>query len=223
MPIPTDFSTPQRLSAKKRAFLQIQEWIIDGTLKPKEKLNDADLAEALGVSRTPIREALQLLGAQGFVEMFPGVGTQVTTVNHDDIMKILPPLSVLQALATEIAAEIIDQQSINQLKEINEQFSHAIKTGNSFAALKLDVQFHDLIVEKADNPYITQTVSSLQPHVLRLYFYKAIILTESSIDEHNVIIKALEEKDKETCSRVARTNWIRAIDEYFTTENKHHE
>ncbi|PMX98004.1 GntR family transcriptional regulator, partial [Pseudomonas sp. MPR-R5A] len=48
MPIPTNFTTPQRLSAKKRAFLQIQEWIIDGTLKPKEKLNDADLADALG-------------------------------------------------------------------------------------------------------------------------------------------------------------------------------
>lgn len=221
LPIPTNFTTPQRLSAKKRAFLQIQEWIIDGTLKPKEKLNDADLADALGVSRTPIREALQLLSAQGFVEMFPGVGTQVTTVNQEDITKILPPLSVLQALAAEIIAGKLSKESLEDLKETNAKFAEAIKAGDSFTALKLDDQFHQIIVDQANNPYITQAVEGLLPHVMRLYFYKAIILTESSIDEHEVLIKALEDGDKNTASEVARTNWSRAIDEYFTDQKSH--
>ena len=65
MPIPQNYSAPVKLSAKDRAYNQIQEWIVDGTLVPNEKINDAQLANALGISRTPVREALQLLALQG--------------------------------------------------------------------------------------------------------------------------------------------------------------
>jgi DNA-binding GntR family transcriptional regulator len=72
MPVPKHFSSPMRITAKERALSQIQKWIIDGTLQPGEKLLDAELAESLAVSRTPVREALQLLEVQGLVEMHPG-------------------------------------------------------------------------------------------------------------------------------------------------------
>ena len=72
MPIPVDHTRPVRVSAKESAHLQLQQWIIDGTLQPGEKLVDTELAEALNLSRTPIREALQLLEVQGFIEMFLG-------------------------------------------------------------------------------------------------------------------------------------------------------
>ncbi|MGD6856471.1 GntR family transcriptional regulator [Bacillus infantis] len=215
MPIPANFASPARVSAKDRAFLQIQEWIIDGTLKPQEKLNDADLAKALGVSRTPIREALQLLSVQGFVEMFPGVGTQVTTVNPEDINKILPPLGALQALAAELAAPFMDSSTIEKLRSINRSFADSLLRGDTFSALKQDEQLHNLIIEKADNPYITSYVSSMQAHVMRLYYNKTIILKPRSIDEHEDIIKAFEEKNTHKASDVARTNWLRAIDEYY--------
>ncbi|MFP7443650.1 GntR family transcriptional regulator [Bacillus infantis] len=215
MPIPANFASPARVSAKDRAFLQIQEWIIDGTLKPQEKLNDGDLAKALGVSRTPIREALQLLSVQGFVEMFPGVGTQVTTVNPEDINKILPPLGALQALAAELAAPYMDSSTIEKLRSINRSFADSLLRGDTFSALKQDEQLHNLIIEKADNPYITSYVSSMQAHVMRLYYNKTIILKPRSIDEHEYIIKAFEEKNTHKASDVARTNWLRAIDEYY--------
>lgn len=215
MPIPANYSSPTRVSAKKRAFAQIQEWIIDGTLKPKEKLNDAELAQALGVSRTPIREALQLLNVQGLVEMFPGVGTQVTSVKKEDITKILPPLGALQALAAELATPIITQLTIDALREINSKFAHAIKKGDFYSALKQDEQFHNIIVENAQNPYLASSVSNLQAHVLRLYFYQSIILTDTSIEEHESILKAFENRDKETAAKIARINWLRAIDEYY--------
>ncbi|MGD6834411.1 GntR family transcriptional regulator [Sutcliffiella halmapala] len=215
MPIPSNYSSPTRVSAKKRAFAQIQEWIIDGTLQPKEKLNDAELAQALGVSRTPIREALQLLNVQGLVEMFPGVGTQVTSVKKEDITKILPPLGALQALAAELATPIISQHTIDALREINATFAQAIKKGDFYSALKQDEQFHNIIVDNAQNPYLANSVSNLQAHVLRLYFYQSIILTDTSIEEHESILKAFENRDKETAAKIARTNWLRAIDEYY--------
>lgn len=90
MPIPINHSRPKRKSAKENAFNQIQQWIIEGTLKPGEKLNDSELAEALGVSRTPIRESLQLLEVQGFVKMYPGKATQVTEVKKESIKDLLP-------------------------------------------------------------------------------------------------------------------------------------
>ncbi|WP_257351677.1 GntR family transcriptional regulator [Pseudalkalibacillus decolorationis] len=220
MPIPTNFSSPARVSAKKRAFSQIQEWIIDGTLQPKEKLNDADLAQAIGVSRTPIREALQLLDVQGFVEMFPGVGTQVTSVNKEDINKILPPLGVLQALAAELATQVISQDTIDSLREINTRFAEAIKKGDSYSALKQDGQFHNIIVENAQNQYISNSISNLQGHIFRLYFHQSIILTDDSIQEHEAILQAFENKNKEQAASIARKNWIRAIDEFYAVQNK---
>ncbi|OMF54934.1 GntR family transcriptional regulator [Paenibacillus sp. FSL R5-0490] len=218
MPIPSNYSSPTRVSAKDRAFSQIQEWIIDGTLQPKEKLNDADLAKALGVSRTPIREALQLLNVQGFVEMFPGVGTQVTSVNPEDISKILPPLGVLQALAAELAAPVISQETINILRDINHKFAKALMAGDTFSALKQDEKFHNIIIDLAQNPYISNTASMLQAHVMRLYYNKTIILKERSIEEHEDILKAFEQKDREKAGNIARVNWLRAIDEYYSGE-----
>jgi DNA-binding GntR family transcriptional regulator len=223
MPIPSNFSSPTRVSAKRRAFSQIQEWIIDGTLQPKEKLNDAELAQALGVSRTPIREALQLLNVQGLVEMFPGVGTQVTSLKKEDISKILPPLGALQALAAELATPVISQNTIDTLREINTKFAHAIKKGDFYSALKWDEQFHNIIVENTQNPYISNSVSNLQAHVLRLYFHQSIILTDHSIEEHEAILKAFEERDHETAARVARTNWLRAIDEFYAEQKENGE
>jgi len=215
MPIPSNYSSPTRVSAKKRAFAQIQEWIIDGTLQPKEKLNDAELAQALGVSRTPIREALQLLNVQGLVEMFPGVGTQVTSVNKEDITKILPPLGALEALAAELATPLITQATIDTLREINTAFARAIQKGDFYSALKQDEQFHNIIVENAQNSYLANSVSNLQAHVLRLYFHQSIILTDASIEEHESMLKAFENRDKETAAKIARTNWLRAIDEFY--------
>ena len=215
MPIPIGFSAPNRLTAKQRAFQQLQEWIIDGTLRPGEKLNDGELAGALGVSRTPVREALQLLNAEGLVEMNPGVSTQVTEVNGEDIAKILPPLAALQSLAAELALPLITEQEIDALRKINAEFGEAIGRGDSHYALKLDEEFHGVVVERVDNPYIANTIATFQAHVRRLFFHNSIVLDRDSVDEHEAILQAFESKDKEEVSRRVRGNWLRAIDAYY--------
>ncbi len=214
MPIPTGFATPHRLSAKQRAFQQLQEWIIDGTLQPGEKLNDAELANALGVSRTPVREALQLLNVEGFVAMNPGVSTQVTEVDGEDITKVLPPLAALQSLAAELAASRITPGSLEELRRLNAEFGEALSKGDSAYALKLDEEFHGAIVELAENSYLANTISTYQSHVRRLFFHNSIILTQDSVEDHESLIKLLEQKNGEEAARIARLNWLRAIDIY---------
>lgn len=215
MPIPKDFMKPARLSAKERAFLQLQEWIIDGTLQPLEKLNDAELATALGVSRTPVREALQLLNAQGFVEMHPGVATQVTAVNNADVEKILPVLAALQALAAEeVSRKGVTPAFIQQLRAKNAEFALAIESQNFYLALKLDDELHTLIIQEADNEYIANPVSDFQAHVRRLFFHNSIILTAQSVVEHDKLIEALETHDAKTAHTITKQNWVRASEEY---------
>src|SRR5699024_3272241 len=112
MPIPTNHEKPVRQSAKERAFSQIQQWIIDGTLLPGEQLNDAAFAIALGVSRTPIRESLQLLEVQDFVKMHPGKAPDVTEVDQESRNDLLPPLAPLQALSAELAIRHLTDETI---------------------------------------------------------------------------------------------------------------
>ena len=214
MPIPTNHLKPVRLSAKKNAFNQLQQWIIDGTLLPGEKLNDTELAKALGVSRTPIRESLQLLEFQGFVKMYPGKATQVTEIEKESINDILPPLAALQALSAELAVTNLTQETLELLKKTNQQFSDAIQSENYYSALKVDEQFHKIIVDTAGNTYIQAILDSLQAPVRRLFFHNSIVLTNNSIDDHWKIIELMEKRDTETLSAVMNENWLRTLDAF---------
>ncbi len=214
MPIPQNHQKPARQTAKESAFNQLQQWIIDGTLKPGERLADSELAQALGVSRTPIRESLQLLEVRGFVKMYPGKATQVTEVEKDSINELLPPLAALQALAAELAAPRISAEMIRELKQLNDDFAAAVRKEDYFTALKIDEDFHQLIVDAAANSYISSITESLQAHVRRLFFHNSIILTEKSIEEHEEIISMLREDRAEQASSIMRGNWLRAIHEF---------
>ena len=219
MPVPIDHTKLKRKTAKENAFNQIQQWIIDGTLHPGEKLNDTELAEALGVSRTPIRESLQLLEVQGFVKMYPGKATQVTEVDKDSITDLLPPLAALQALSAELAIPHLTEDTFRLLESTNDQFTEAVQSKNYFNALKIDEAFHQIIVDKANNQYILSMVASLQAHVRRLFFHNSIVLTVESIEEHNEIIRLMKERDGKKVSTIMRENWLRAIEEFHSLKS----
>lgn len=219
MPVPKEFSSPTRISAKERAFSQIQRWIIDGTLIPGEKLIDAELAESLAVSRTPIREALQLLEVQGLVSMHPGKETRVKNIVKEDILKMYPTLAVLHALAAELSTPIISPAQIETLKDLNERFGQAIKGDQPFQAMELDEQFHNLIVEASDNAYIASFSSSLQIHIRRfkyIFIKHKITATLASVEEHASIIAALEKLDSEKASIMMKQNIKRPMNELYS-------
>lgn len=216
MPVPKNFVSPARMSAKERAFSQIQRWIIDGTLQPGEKLIDAELAESLSVSRTPIREAFQLLEVQGLVSTHPGKETKVKEIEKDDIFKMYSTMAALQALAAEVTAKVIVPEQIEQLRAINLEFASAINSGQAYQAMEADEQFHNLIVELADNPYVASFSASLQIHIRRfkyVFLKQPITATQASVDEHDLIIAALEKNDSDRAQAMMKQNFIRPMQE----------
>ncbi|WP_336785790.1 GntR family transcriptional regulator [Paenibacillus sp. MMO-177] len=216
MPVPKNFVSPVRMSAKERAFSQIQRWIIDGTLQPGEKLIDAELAESLGVSRTPIREAFQLLEVQGLVSTHPGKETKVTEIEKEDIFKMYSTMAVLQALAAEVTAKNIVPDQIEQLRAINLDFANSIKSGQAYQAMEADEQFHNLIVELSDNPYIASFSASLQIHIRRfkyVFLKQPNTATHTSVEEHEQIISAFEKNDGELAHTLMKQNFIRPMQE----------
>ncbi|MFF2479912.1 GntR family transcriptional regulator [Paenibacillus sp. NPDC058071] len=216
MPVPKNYVSPIRMSAKERALSQLQRWIIDGTLQPGEKLIDAELAESLGVSRTPIREAFQLLEVQGLVSMHPGKETKVTVIEKEDIFKMYSTMAALQALAAEVAAAVIVPEEIEQLRAINSEFANAIRNGQAFQAMEVDEQFHNFIVELSDNPYVANFSASLQIHIRRfkyVFLKQPVDATQASVDEHAAIIAAFEQKDGKRAYELMKLNFIRPMQE----------
>lgn len=214
LPVPVNHAKPIRTTAKENAYKQILHWIIDGTLYPGEKLNDTELAEALGVSRTPVRESLQLLESQGLVKMYPGKATQVTEVEEESIRDLLPPLAVLQALSAELAIDHITNDTISTLRRINQEFTIALQQEDYHSALNIDEQFHQVIVDTANNQYISGIVEKLQAHVRRLFFHNSIILSVHSIDVHENIIQSIENNDKERASTLMKENWLGILKDF---------
>lgn len=214
MPIPKNYIAPVNISAKERVFKQLQEWIIDGTFAPKEKINDMELSKTLGVSRTPVREALQILNVQGFIEMKPGKETIVTEIRREDILLVIPPSCALHALASEIAVSKVDDNFINELKDINESIKQYIIAKDFFSAIKYDEIFHFKIVKASGNKYIESMVNMLQAHVRRLLFHESIALPIESVVEHNKIIEAFEKRDKHLAAEYTKLNWNWYIDEF---------
>ncbi|MFD1887852.1 GntR family transcriptional regulator [Paenibacillus wenxiniae] len=216
MPIPKDFSLPTRMSAKERALSQIQRWIIDGTLQPGEKLIDAEMAESLGVSRTPIREAFQLLEVQGLVSMHPGKETKVTNIEKNDIFKMYSTMAALQALAAETTAQIIIPEQIEKLKSINQEFASSIKNGEVYQAMEVDELFHNYIVDLSDNSYVATFNASLQIHIRRfkyVFLKQPMTATLASVEEHESIIKAFERNHSDEAHKLMKQNIIRPMQE----------
>ncbi|QKG84244.1 GntR family transcriptional regulator [Kroppenstedtia pulmonis] len=214
MPIPQNPPKLNRISAKDMTLKQLRDWITQGILQPGEKINDSELAEALGVSRTPVREAFQLLEYQGFIEMIPGKETRIKPLVATDVTNIYRPLAALEAIAAEMATEKIGDKDIKKLWEYNQNFAKALEHQEGLTAMDWDKQLHQIIVNKADNPYLSTSISMLHMHAHRIeiiYFQQKGMPANQSIKEHEQLITALEQRNPHQAAEAMRHNWLRPM------------
>ncbi|MBG9596646.1 GntR family transcriptional regulator [Bacillus mycoides] len=215
MPVPQNYKKPGRVSAKSLVLNQLQDWIIEGVLRPDEKINDGELAEALGVSRTPVREALQILELSGLVEMVPGQKTKIAPIKLDDVSIIYETIAGLHSIIGKQALQKVTDADIKLLSEINDAFQQSIHEKDSKKALELDIRFHNTITSIAKNRYIEPFLENMQLHILRLeyLFFQNFVPASQSIKEHHSIIQALQKQDEKRMEQMMSQNWLRPMKE----------
>ena len=142
-------------------FENLRGAIVEGRLKPGERLMEVQLAEQLGVSRTPVREAIRKLELEGLVVMLPRKGAYVANMSLKDLIDVLEIRASLEGLAASLAAERITDEDIKKLESIVEEFKDGINESNVEALLRKDVEFHECIFKSTNNKKLHQLINSL--------------------------------------------------------------
>lgn len=187
-------------------FNTIREAIIIGELKPGERLMEVQLAEKMGVSRTPVREAIRKLELEGLVEMLPRKGARVANLSEKDIMDVLEVRSTLDGLASSLSALRITDDEIKELKHILAQFITCVEKNNLQGSIRKDVEFHDVIYRSSRNDKLIQISNNLREQVQR---YRVIYMKDYSssselVKEHTEILDAISRRDPDAAMKVAR-------------------
>ena len=183
-------------------FKTLRQGILTGELKPGERLMEIHLANKLGVSRTPIREAIRKLELEGLVTMIPRRGAEVAQITEKSMKDVLEVRKVLDNLSVELACDRITEEEKEQLKHACLDFEDAVKTGDFSMVAKTDVAFHDIIVAATRNIRLSQMVNNLAE---QMYRYRFEYIKDSS--QHNRLV----EEHKEICDGIVNGDKERAL------------
>ncbi|MEV7135312.1 GntR family transcriptional regulator [Arthrobacter sp. NPDC093128] len=202
-------STVERPKMSEAAYERLRDAIVRGELVPGEKIRDGDLAEMLGLSRTPVREALTRLAESGLVESKPGVYTRVSTLNQHDVAANLAVLKALDSLAMESAVPRLTERDIQTMRQANTNFATAVKRQDVSRALAADDAFHHVIIEAAGNPVIARIVEQLHPQLHRILYRKfsGLLGGEETINHHEELILACEQGDAQVAAAMSGEHW----------------
>ena len=187
-------------------FNTLRQEILTGKLKPGERLMEIHLADKLGVSRTPIREAIRKLELEGLVIMIPRRGAEVAQITLKSLEDVMEVRRALDVLAIELACERMNQEEMESLIQAYENFSAAVKTKDTRKIASADVAFHDIIVQSTGNARLIQLVSNLSEQMYRYRFeyLKDATSHEMLQREHKEMYESILRKDKVSAADVVR-------------------
>lgn len=185
-------------------FNTLRQAILRGELEPGERLMEIQLANKLGVSRTPIREAIRKLELEGLVAMIPRKGAEVAEITEKSLRDVLEVRGALEELAVKLACDRITQTEIEELKKAEREFEQILKCGDVTEYAEADVKFHDIIYHTTDNERLIQLLSNFreQMYRYRVEYLKHENLHETLLAEHERIIEMIEKRDVEKAIEV---------------------
>lgn len=185
-------------------FNTLRKAILRGELKPGERLMEIQLANKLGVSRTPVREAIRKLELEGLVLMIPRKGAEVADISEKSLKDVLEVREALEELAARLACDKITKEGINRLKEAAQDFRSALKSNDITQMAEADVRFHDVICNATENQKLGQLLNNLreQMYRYRIEYLKDQQVYEKLLSEHEEIIRHIEKGEKDEAARV---------------------
>ena len=177
-------------------FNTLREAILKGELRPGERLMEIHLANRLGVSRTPIREAIRMLELEGLVLMIPRKGAEVAGISEQGLRDVLEVRRSLEELAIELACQRMADDDILELKKTQEEFRRAVRTADVMTIAETDEHYHDIIYNGTGNSRLIQILYNLreQMYRYRLEYIKDADKRQILVVEHDQILKAIQNR-----------------------------
>ncbi|MGH1426011.1 MAG: GntR family transcriptional regulator [Pseudooceanicola sp.] len=178
----------------QEAYDRLIDAIRAGELAPGDRVTETDLAARLGISRTPVREAIRLLEADGLVTHVPRVGAVIRRLDYSEVTELYDMRTMLEATAAGLAARAASEVEIDEIAAINAEMA---QTDDPVLRAELNRQFHFALLDAAKNRYLTRAVSTLQKSMLILgpTTMTETKRAEQAIDEHEWIVAALRARD----------------------------
>ena len=184
----------------------LREAIVGGVLKPGERLMEIQLAEELGVSRTPVREAIRKLELEGFVIMMPRRGTYVADLSIKDINEVFEIRTALDVLAAGLAVERITEEELEQMERLLVEIGEYIEQGDLDKVVDIDSKFHDVLYRASRNDRLVGIISNLSEQFTR---FRSISIAypgriKNTLEEHSRLVEAIAQRNVEAAQQMAR-------------------
>ncbi|BCK00350.1 GntR family transcriptional regulator [Anaerocolumna chitinilytica] len=202
-----------KYSLRGRVFTKIREDILAGRYKQNDELKEASIGQELGVSRTPVREALRQLELEGLVNIIPNKGAYVNEISEKDIHDIYIIRSYLEGLCAKWACEYITQEQIDELEEVVYLSEFHAKKEHHEQIVELDNKFHQLIYEASNSKILNHILSDFHHYVQRIrkITLASDLRAANSNKEHNAILDAIRQRDGEKAEMLAHEHIMSTI------------
>ncbi|MDQ0727181.1 DNA-binding GntR family transcriptional regulator [Microbacterium sp. W4I20] len=213
MPIPQQTSGVDRTLLRDDVFRRLRDAIVDCTFLPGEQLKDADLAEWLGVSRTPVREALLRLGASGLVVARPGRSTTVSAIDAKAVRDARDVVGSMHVLAVRGMAGVPTDSYLERMRDANRRFAKALAAESIPAAMDADEEFHRVPVTVLGNDAIVMVLEQFGPVVRRAERMRFAEDGQASFERHEQLVALLADGDVEGAADLTFETWHTLSDE----------
>lgn len=195
----------EELPLRDVVFQTLRKAILVGDLVPGERLMELHLSRMLGVSRTPVREAIHMLELEGLVVVVPHKGAEVASITADGMKEVLEVRRALDILCVELACDRVTDMEVDLLYKACEAFEEATRSGDTTDIAACDVEFHEIILKAARNARLTILVNNLseQMYRYRYEYIKDADIYSQLIEEHRGIYEAIRDRDKSRAVQIA--------------------
>ena len=209
MPVPENSEPISRYSMREEVYNALLKWIMEGVLRPGEKILDKDLAARLGVSRTPVREALRRLEDKELVESSANRWTRVAEVSLKEPERIYPIIWTLEELALSQVFDQLTPEDLKQMAAVNATMKKAVKDRDPVKASWADVEFHRVFIEKTGHYHLISILDDLKVKYRRveITYFSGSNYADDSMVEHDRILDALRQGSLESALVELRQNW----------------
>ena len=214
-----NFDLQNHRPLREIVYEQLKMQILTGHITPGTRMMEVDLADEMGVSRTPVREAIRKLEKEGLVTIEPRRGAYASDISIKDMVDTLEVREDLESLSAYLAAQRMTEEQVEELSKVTEGYSEAIKNGDTENMIHYDEMFHKCIVAGSGNKTLMQISETVQELTLRFryMYYDDFTRYGSMPNEHMHIVEAIREGNA-TAARSAASNHVNRLKVFMETE-----